>query len=45
MMQYSNLAISSTVEGYLYITLEGDYTKNSCRKLLKERNSEFFHIE
>ncbi len=40
MIRYSNLSTSNTGEGYLYISLEGDYTKTSCRKLLKELNEE-----
>ena len=39
-MQYSNLATCDTTEGYLYITLEGDYSKYYCHKMLKELNDE-----
>jgi len=39
-MQYSNLATANTEEGYLYVALEGDYSKTSCHKMLKELNEE-----
>ena len=38
MIRYSNLSTSNTGEGYLNISLQGDYTKTSCRKMLKELN-------
>ncbi len=40
MIHYSNLSNANTAEGYLYITLEGKYTQDSCRRFLQELNNE-----